>query len=87
MHEINVENIENNQAAVILSFIYNAGWSNFITSSMATDIISGQMNKVTTDLLKWNKIRVDGKLTFSKGLFNRRMEESKCFINKEDCFE
>lgn len=77
--------LEDNQAATILSFSYNAGWKGFLSSSMARDLISKKIEKVTTDLLKWNKIRVDGNLVFSAGLFNRRMQEDKCFIDERQC--
>ena len=77
--------LEDNQAAAILSFVYNAGWSGFLSSSMVRDLISKNTEKVTLDLLKWNKIRIDGNLVFSAGLFNRRMQEDKCFIDESQC--
>ena len=77
--------LEDNQAATLLSFIYNAGWAGFLSSSIARDLISKNTEKVTTDLLKWNKIRIDGNLVFSTGLFNRRMQENKCFIDERQC--
>ena len=78
-------NIEDNEAAVILRFSYNAGFAAFVGSSMARDLSLNRVDKVSSDLLKWNKIRVDGTLTFSPGLFNRRMEESQCFVDKGKC--
>ena len=83
----NMHNIEllDNQAASILLFIYNAGFTAFQNSSMAKDLISGQVDKVVTDLLKWDKITVDGKLVFSPGLLNRREEEAKCFVDEGKC--
>lgn len=77
--------LKDNQAATILSFSYNAGWKGFLSSSMARDLISKKIEKVTTDLLKWSKIRIDGNLVFSAGLFNRRMQEDKCFIDERQC--
>lgn len=77
--------LEDNQAATIISFIYNAGFNAFIHSSMAHDLIVGELDKVTSDLMKWDKIRIDGNLEFSVGLFNRRMEESQCFIDESRC--
>lgn len=82
MHDIN---LEDNQAAAILSFTYNAGFKAFINSSMGKDLILGRIDNVSSDLLKWDKIRVDGELTYSPGLFNRRMQESHCFINEKSC--
>ena len=82
MHDVN---LDDNQAAAILSFVYNCGFTAFQNSSMAKDLILGRVDKVTDDLMKWDKIRVDGKLVFSPGLFNRRMEESKCYINAKYC--
>ena len=77
--------LEDNQAATLLSFIYNAGWAGFLSSSMARDLMNKNKQKVTSDLLKWNKIRIDGNLVFSAGLFNRRMQEDKCFIDERQC--
>lgn len=82
IHDVN---LEDNQAAAILSFIYNCGFTSFQNSSMAKDLILGRVDKVVTDLMKWDKIRVDGNLVFSPGLFNRRMEESQCFIDEKRC--
>ena len=72
--------LNDNQAAAILSFCYNCGFNNFLRSSIASDLINKKYDKVTEDLKKWDEIRVDGKLTFSVGLFNRRMAEANCFI-------
>lgn len=77
--------LSDNQAASILSFTYNAGWNSFLSSSMAKWIIEGDYNKAAQAFEKWNKIRKDGKLVFSKGLFNRRMKEQDCFIDEEKC--
>lgn len=82
MHDVN---LEDNQAAAILSFIYNCGFTAFQNSSMAKDLILGRVDKVSSDLMKWDKIRVDGNLVFSLGLFNRRMQESRCFMNEKKC--
>jgi lysozyme len=82
LHELS---LEDHQAAAILSFTYNAGFKAFQNSSMAKDLILKRMDKLTSDLLKWDKIRVDGKLVFSAGLFNRRMQESLCFIDEARC--
>ena len=77
--------LTDNQAAAILSFTYNAGWKSFVNSSMAKQIINGDYNAAAAAFEKWNKIRVNGKLTFSPGLFNRRMKEEACFIDEDKC--
>jgi lysozyme len=77
--------LDDNQAAAILSFTYNAGFEAFVSSSISRDLIQKRVEKVTADLMKWNKMRVDNKLVFSQGLYNRRMEESQCFVNKGEC--
>lgn len=82
MHNIS---LEDNQAAAVLSFTYNAGWKSFLNSSMVRDLIFGKIEKVTSDLMQWNKIRVNGSLNFSQGLENRRLEEAQCFIDEKRC--
>ncbi len=77
--------LDNNQAASILSFTYNAGFDSFVHSTMAKQIKAGDFDSAAKAFLKWNKIRINGKLTFSKGLFNRRMAEEKCFIDEAAC--
>ena len=74
-------NLTDNEAASVLSFIYNVGCYNFMNSSIATDLINNNKDKVKDDLLKWDKIRTSEGLKFSVGLYNRRMAEYKCFIN------
>ncbi len=74
--------LNDNQGAAVLSFTYNAGFAAFKNSSMASDLISNKVEKVANDLLQWNKIRVNERLVFSQGLFNRRMEEAGLFVRK-----
>lgn len=81
----NSVSLKTNEAATILSFIYNAGFSSFIKSSMAREIKIGDFASAAECFELWNKIRINEKLTFSAGLFNRRMKEKKCFVNIEDC--
>ena len=52
---------------------------------MAREIKEGDFDSAANAFLKWNKIRIDGKLKFSPGLFNRRMAEEKCFIDEAAC--
>lgn len=82
---VNSLELEDNQAATILSFIYNVGFTGFQNSSISRDLISGQIDKVATDLMQWNKVRVNGNLVFSPGLSNRRTEESQCFVDERKC--
>ena len=77
--------LDDNQAASVLSFTYNASFRAFVGSSMAREIKEGDFDSAANAFLKWNKIRIDGKLKFSPGLFNRRMAEEKCFIDEAAC--
>ena len=63
----------------LLSFIYNIGFANFLSSSVYRDLITNNLEKVRNHLLEWNKIRIKGNLTFSQGLENRREAEAKEF--------
>ena len=80
-----VELAADNEAAAILSFTYNASFSAFVGSSMAKQIKSGNFQAAALAFERWDKIRINGKLTFSKGLFNRRMQEENCFIDEAAC--
>ena len=77
--------LEDNQSSASISFIYNAGFTAFLNSSMARDLIAGKIEKVTSDFMKWVYITINEKLVFSVGLFNRRMEESQCFVDEKRC--
>lgn len=77
--------LKDNQAASILSFTYNAGFSAFKKSSMAKEIINNNFELAAKAFEKWDKIRINDNLVFSKGLFNRRMKEEQCFIDEDAC--
>ena len=83
--DLNSIDLEDNQAGSILCFTYNAGFPAFKSSSMASEIINNNFELAAKAFEKWDKIRIGENLVFSRGLFNRRMREEKCFINEDDC--
>ena len=83
--EVHKISLSDEQASAILSFIYNCGFESFCSSSMAEDLIRNEPNvaeKVASDLLKWNKIRIGENLVYSQGLYNRRLKEAALFKNE-----
>lgn len=62
---------------------YNIGFGNYINSS-ALRLLNQKKYKESCDaFLLYNKVRIKGKLTYSQGLMNRRMDERKmCLGNK-----
>jgi len=67
------------QFDALVIFTFNIGTHGFDTSSALTDINNNNLDKVPTDLLKWNKI-TDPKTGLHKidnGLVNRRKNEIK----------
>ena len=84
--EVHKISLSDEQVSAILSFIYNCGFENFCSSSMAQDLIRNEPNvaeKVASDLLKWNKIRIGENLVYSQGLYNRRLKEASLFKNEK----
>ena len=78
--------LSDEEVSAILSFIYNCGFESFCSSSMAEDLIRNEPNvaeKVASDLLKWNKIRIGENLVYSQGLYNRRLKEAALFKNEK----
>jgi lysozyme len=67
------------QAAVILSWVYNLGAGALKDSTLRKVILAKEWSKVPTELLKWDKARVNGKLTTVRGLTVRRQAEADIF--------
>ena len=67
------------QKAAIVSLAYNIGIGALKSSSLLRKVNSGDMAGAASEFAKWNKARVNGKLTALKGLTNRRADEAKLF--------
>ena len=67
------------QYDALVSFVYNLGGGNFRSSTLLKRLNQGLYDDVPEQLMRWNKARVDGKLTALKGLTRRRSAEAAIF--------
>lgn len=67
------------QYDALVSFVFNLGGGNFRSSTMLKKLNKGLYDEVPEQFMRWNKARVDGKLTALKGLTRRRAAEAAIF--------
>ena len=67
------------QYDALVSFVFNFGPGNFRTSTLLKRLNKGLYDDVPEQLMRWNKARVDGKLTVLRGLTRRRAAEAAIF--------
>lgn len=67
------------QYDALVSFVYNLGGGNFRSSTLLKLLNQGKYDEVPEQFMRWNKARVDGKLTPLKGLTRRRAAEAAIF--------
>lgn len=79
--EIGKETLTPAQEAAIISFVYNVGWNNFVTSSLCKKLKEGYRGAVVgVEFKKWVYITKGGKKVRSKGLDKRRIKEVHKFL-------
>jgi lysozyme len=61
------------------SFVFNLGVGNFKKSTLLKKLNQGNYNDIPSELMRWNKARVDGVLTSLPGLTRRRAAEAALF--------
>jgi len=69
------------EADALISWVFNLGPGNFASSTLLkrlNDGVSGP-DEIAKQIRRWNKLRKDGVLTFSRGLARRREAEAKLF--------
>lgn len=71
--------LSQNQYDALTSLVFNIGPANFKSSTLLKKLNAGQYNEVPDQLMRWNKARVDGKLTPLRGLTRRRTAEAALF--------
>jgi len=71
--------LNQNQNDALVSFVYNVGPANFGKSTLLKLLNKGDYAAVPTELKKWTKARVDGKLVDLPGLVKRRAAEAELF--------
>lgn len=73
------DDLTDNQVAALLSFTFNEGCSTFQDSSLLDVVNAGQDDQVRQHLCMYDKMHVDGQLTFVQGLLNRRNKEADLY--------
>lgn len=63
----------------LTSFVFNLGESAFRKSTLLKKLNTGAYDEVPEQIMRWNKCRIDGKLTPLKGLTRRRTAEAAIF--------
>jgi lysozyme len=75
--------LNQNQVDACLSFIYNFDIARFNGSTLKKLILANPNNPLIKDeFLKWNKGKVDGKMTVIRGLTRRRTAEAELYFKK-----
>ena len=67
------------QYDALTSFVFNLGGGNFRSSSLLKFLNAGDYDACPEQILRWNKARVNGKLTPLRGLTRRRSAEAAIF--------
>lgn len=67
------------QYDALTSFVFNLGGGNFRSSTLLKKLNKGLYDEVPEQIMRWNKARVDGKLTPLRGLTRRRSAEAAIF--------
>ncbi len=67
------------QYDALTSFVFNLGAGAFKSSTLLKKLNQGLYDEVPEQLMRWNKARVDGKLTPLNGLTRRRSAEASLF--------
>ena len=69
-----------NQFAAMCSLAYNVGTGAFATSTVLLMHLAGQYAIAAEAFLMWDKLHIDGVLTASQGLLNRRIAERSLYL-------
>ena len=72
--------VNDNQLEALGDFVYNLGETKFAGSTLLKLLNQSDYQGASNEFLKWNKIRINGVLTPSEGLTNRRREEQQLFL-------
>jgi len=67
------------QYDALTSFVFNLGGGNFKSSTLLKKLNAGLYDECPEQIMRWNKARVDGKLTPLRGLTRRRAAEAAIF--------
>lgn len=68
------------QFDALVSLAFNCGAASVTGSTLVGLLNQGWVEKAAEQFLRWNKVRVNGVLTESKGLTKRRIAEQRIFV-------
>ena len=74
--------LSQHQYNALVSFVFNLGGGAFRKSTLLSKLNKGLYDEVPEQLMRWNKARVDGKLTPLRGLTRRRAAEAAIFSSE-----
>jgi lysozyme len=72
--------LNQNQFDALVSFGYNCGPSVFTRGEVIWAINSGDLCSVPEKILKWSKVKVNGRRRVVAGLYRRRLREGELFV-------
>lgn len=72
------------QFDALVIFVFNIGTHAFANSTLLRKLNAGDYNAVPAELMKWNKITVNGRKVVSHGLTNRRAAEVGLWSTHEE---
>lgn len=74
--------LNDDQFSALVSFAYNLGTGALRKSTLLRLLNAGNYSGAAGEFIKWNKGRIDGKLTELRGLTRRRMSERNLFESR-----
>lgn len=72
--------INSNQYDALVSFVFNVGVTAFRNSTLLKRLNDSDYVAAAAEMLRWNKITVDGRKVVSAGLSMRRSRERELFL-------
>ncbi len=69
------------QTEALVSFVFNIGAGNFEKSTLLKKLNSRDIKRAGDEFLRWNKARINGKMTELPGLSRRRKAERELFLS------
>lgn len=72
--------LNDNQFDALVSFAFNVGTEEFMTSTLLRRLNAGDYDAVPEEMARWNKVTVKGVKKVNAGLVNRRAAESALFV-------
>ena len=75
--------INQNQYDALVCFAFNLGCGALRTSTLLKRLNAKKYTEAADQFLRWNKVRIKGVLTVSRGITNRRKTERSLFLGNK----